>query len=499
MKTKNLIRILTTAMSAIIMISRPGTASALTNQPALSNIDAAQEFNIIVYENSDSTLLTMGKNVSSRGILGDSWKTIKNAYRNTLVGQISSASSDILTAGVGMLVEALRDKKGDWMQQVKRDCSYTRVLPMQRQITDFYASTSTRGAMDLDSIVFDGFGCQQFLTFRDPQTDSIKRMLVFDLKCALRKDQPGRDRMLHHSKFEVTVDHLFFNPYLCNLPNDSLTASNADLRVPFSFDSRSNLSFNVDARLTSSWLNEAIQAFNDQLLGEFRISAQIKDESVIGQGDWYPWYFVYIYPTPESISQYNLTPEQTERKKQNAKHVSVSGESFLVPRSFVGYDNTRNHNRIWGTGQYKVEMTITEKCDINYDHYLYPANNKGMAQGTNAKPGRPGDISGRKWNDNWRNEWRRMKKRRHSQNVFQSILSSINMNYGNFRWVNTILDPVTAVILEQENAALRTWTDSWMKLGAATAAGKSPAAAASSNMQPQTQQGQAGGGQPKRN
>lgn len=497
MNTKNLQeRSLPLILAIAGVLSIYGTTSALTNQP-LSNIDAAQEFNIIVYENSDSTLLTMGKNVSSRGILGDSWKTIKNAYRNTLVGQISSVSSDILTTGVGLLVEALRDKKGDWMQQVKRDCSYTRVLPMQRQITDFYASTSTRGAMDLDSIVFDGFGCQQFLTFRDPQTDSLKRMLVFDLKCALRKDQPGLDRMLHHSKFEVTVDHLFFNPYLCNLPNDSLTAANADLRIPFSFDSRSNLSFNVDARLTSSWLNEAIQAVNDQLLGEFSISAQIKDETVIEKGDWYPGYFVYIDPTPENIRLYNLNSEQIERMKQNAKHVSVTGESFLVPRSFVGYDNTRNHNRIWGTGQYKVEMTITEKCDINYDHYLYPAKDKGMARDGNAKAAKPGNMSGRKWNDNWSHEWRRMKKRRHSPNVFQSILSSMNMNYGNFRWVNTILDPVTAVILEQENAALRSWTDSWMKLGAATAAGKSPASA--STPQTQSQQGQNGSAQPKRN
>ena len=457
-------------VSLLIAISSSSNILADTNHSSFSNIDAAQEFNIIVYENSDSTLLTMGKNVSSRGILGDSWKTIKNAYRNTVVGQISSISSDVLTAGVGLLVEALRDKRGDWMQQVKRDCSYTRTLPMQRQITDFYASTSTRGAMDLDSIVFDGFGCQQFLSFRDPQTDSLRRMLVFDMKCALRKDQPGLDRMLHHSKFEVVIDHLFFNPYLCNLPNDSLTSANADLRVPFSFDSRNNLSFNVNARLTSSWLNEAIQAVNDQLLGEFKITAQIKDESVIEKGDWFPGYFVYINPTAENIKQYNLTPDQIEKMKQNEKYVSVTGESFLVPRSFVGYDNTRSHNRIWGTGQYKVEMTITEKCDINYEHYLYPLDDKGMARGNKAV--RPGDYSGRKWNDNWNQEWRRMKKRHHSPNIFQSILSSINMKYGNFRWVNTILDPVTAVILEQENAILRSWTDSWLKLGDAAASGK---------------------------
>lgn len=480
MKSRYFLTLLTLTVSILPAIASSGRA--------LSNIDAAQEFNVIVYENSDSTLLTLGKNVSSRGILGDSWKTIKNAYRNTLVGTISSASSDILSAGVGLLVEALRDKKGDWMQQVKRDCSFTRTLPMQQQITDFYASTSTRGAMDLDSIVFDGFGCQQFLSFRNPQTDSLQRMLVFDLRCSLRKDEVGKNRMLHHSKFEVVVDHLFFNPYLCNLPNDSITGQNAELRTPFSFDSRSNLTFNVNARITSSWINEAIQAVNDQLLGEFNISARIKDESAIEQGDWYPGYFVYINPTPENIAYYHLSKEQTERMKQNGKSVSVTGESFLVPRSFVGYNDPNNRTRIWGTGQYKVEMTISEKCDINYDHYLEPltAGNPALAK---AAAARTPDFKGRKWNKEWNREWKRIKKRRHAPNIFQQILGSITMTYGNYRWVNTILDPVTTVILNNEKTVLNKWTDSWLKLGNAASPSQSaqPSGASSQSGASQSQ------------
>lgn len=469
MKSRYILAFLTLTASLL-----PGKAA--NSGTTLSNIDAAQEFNVIVYENSDSTLLTLGKNVSSRGILGDSWKTIKNAYRNTLVGTISSTSSDILSAGVGLLVEALRDKKGDWMQQVKRDCSFTRTLPMQQQITDFYASTSTRGAMDLDSIVFDGFGCQQFLTFRNPRTDSLQRMLVFDLRCSLRKDEVGKNRMLHHSKFEVIVDHLFFNPYLCNIPNDSITGQNAELRTPFSFDSRSNLSFNVNARITSSWINEAIQAVNDQLLGQFNISAKIKDESAVEHGDWYPGYFVYINPTPENIARYNLSKEQIERMKLNGRSVSVTGESFLVPRSFVGYNDPNNRTRIWGTGQYKVEMTISETCDINYDHYLIPEESARPSM-ANAAPGRAPDLKGRKWNKEWNTEWKRIKKRRHSPNIFQQILGSITMTYGNYRWVNTILDPVTTVILSNEKTILNNWTDSWLKLGNSA----SPAAPAQSS------------------
>lgn len=434
-------------------------------------VGASQEFKVMVYENTDSTLLTFGKNVNSRGLLGDMWKSVLGAYRSTALGTVSTLSADLLSSGIGMVVEAMRDKKGDWMAQVNKDCRYTKKLPMQQQITDFYANTSTRGAMDLDSIVFDGFGCQQYLNFKNPETGEPQKFLVFDLKCTLRKDEEGKNRMLHHSKFEVEVDHLFFNPYLCNLPNDSLTEQNANLRTPFSFDSRKNLSFSVDAKITSSWMNEAIQVVNDQLLGEFNITATVPNDEYIQNGDWYPGYFVYIRPTKENIATYALDSEQIKEMERNGKRITVKGESFLVPRSFIGYDGTSKPRRIWGTGQYKVDMAITESCDINYDYYLIPE--PGNVTVAMAGPG--ANLKGRKWNKYWTEEWNRMKRRRGYKNIFQSMLGTLNMTYGNNRWVYTLLDPVATVILTQENAFLADRTQEWLKLGKAAASG-TPAA-----------------------
>ena len=429
----------------------------------IKNLSANQEFKVLVYENSDSTLLTFGKNVNNRGILGDSWKAIKGAYRNTALGTVSSVSADLLSAGIGIVVEALRDKKGDRIQQVAKDCKYTKRLPMQQQITDFYASTSTRGAMDLDSIVFDGFGCQQFLNFTHPETGKLEKFLVFDLKCSLRRDNQGKDRMLHHSKFEVVVDRLFFNPYLCNIPNDSLNIANVGLRTPFSFESRKNLKFNVNAKITSSWMNEAIQVVNDQLLGEFNITANIPDSLAVENGDWNHGYFVYIRPTASNIKRYNLSDAQIETMKQREKLIDVKGESFLVPRSFIGYEDAKKLHRIWGTGQYKIDMTINESCDINYEYYLKPAESTNMvaSRGLNS----PLNMKGRKWNRYWTEEWNKIKKRKGNRNIFQSIWADLKMTYGNNRWVYTVLDPVATVILAQENAALTKWTDDWMKLG----------------------------------
>lgn len=445
----------------------------------MQNLPANQEFRVLVYENSDSTLLTFGKSVSNRGILGDSWKAIKGAYRNTAIGTVSSVSADLLSAGIGMVVEALRDKKGDWMQQVNKDCRFIKKLPMQQQITDFYASTSTRGAMDLDSIVFDGFGCQQFLNFTNPETGKLEKFLVFDLKCTLRKDTQGKNRMLHHSKFEVEVDHIFFNPYICNLPNDSLSAQSVNLRTPFTFASRKNLKFNVNAKISSSWMNEAIQVTNDQLLGEFDINVTIPDSLALENGDWNHGYFVYIRPTKENVKLYGLSESQMKTMDKRAHNISVKGESFLVPRSFIGYDDSKKMRRIWGTGQYKVDMTVSESCDINYEYYLEPEKT-GMAK---AFYGDRLNFKGRKWNRCWTEEWNKMKRRRGNRNIFQSIWNDLKMTYGNNRWVYTVLDPVATVILTQENAALIKWTDDWMKLGNAAAAGN--AAAKAKQGQPQ--------------
>ena len=80
--------------------------------------------------------------------------------------------------------------------------------------------------------------------------------------------------MLHHSKFEVYVDSLRFNPYLCDLPNDSLGLE-TDKRIGFSFARRKDLQFRVDATITSSWINQAMQVHNDVKIGEFHITASI--------------------------------------------------------------------------------------------------------------------------------------------------------------------------------------------------------------------------------
>jgi hypothetical protein len=392
------------------------------------------------------------------------------------LGIISTVSNDLIGSGVSAIVEALRSKKNDWLQQVHSDCIFTRHLPMQQNISDFYANISTKGSLDPDSIIFNGFGCQQFLKYRD-ERDSIQYLLVFKMKCSLRNDEYGKARILNHGKFEVQLDTLIINPYLCNLPNDSLTAENVkECRTPFDFSRRKNFKFKIDAEVSSSWLNEAILLNQDQKLGSFSISAVIPDSTYLcsSEDSTYPGYFVYD----------RFSTRQDSIQKKIAKNVSVSGECFIVPRSYIGYESSDSNNQIWGTGQYKIDMTLSESCDINMDYYCYKEisqpniNNpkNGINGSINAQHSKPSEIGKNtnmangspKIKYHWKEEWKKMKHRKYiSKNAIMGAWNDIKMQYGNYKWVNVLTDPVTTTILTEENDYLKKRMDIWLKLGSA--------------------------------
>jgi hypothetical protein len=452
-------------------------AQSQNNQQAERyNIMANQEYRMFVYDNNGLALNISEKGDRSlnRGILDKILKAEKIGLENSALGIISTVSNDLIGSGVSAIVEALRSKKNDWLQQVHRDCTFTRQLPMQQNISDFYANISTKGALDPDSIIFNGFGCQQFLKYRD-ERDSIQYLLVFKMKCSLRNDEYGKARILNHGKFEVQLDTLIINPYLCNLPNDSLTAENVkECRTPFDFRRRKNFKFKIDAEVTSSWLNEAILLNQDQKLGTFSISAVIPDSTYLcsSTDSTYPGYFVYD----------RFSTRQDSVRKKIAKNVSVSGECFIVPRSYIGYESSDSNNQIWGTGQYKIDMTLSESCDINMNYYYYKdisqpdinypqAGINGRIKAQHSKSSEIGQnanisIGSPKIKYHWKEEWKKMKHRKHiSKNAITGAWNDVKMQYGNYKWVYVLSDPVTTTLLTEENNYLKKRMDIWLKLG----------------------------------
>lgn len=453
------------------------------------NVSANRECRIIVYENTDNPLdLTDGRDLSSknRSLFGDIWTAMKSNYSSSVTGIISSASKDILTTGVGLIVEGVRSKKGDWKQQVMRDCKYTRQLPMPQAITEFYGKPSNVGPLDPENIAFNGIGYKQYLTYTE-EVDGKKetrRLLVFDIKCSLRSDSIGKARMLRHGKFELVLDRLIINPMLCDLPNDSLTEKDVEqLRTPFDFERRKNLKISLTADITSSWVNEAVMITENQKLGSFTVNANIPNASYLETDGEYEGYFIYERGT----------------KEKYANCASVVGESFLVPRSYIGTEDGETGSRTWGTGQYKVNMSLSESCDINMDFYYDKSSTPSMpskASNMGVMSQSRGSVAAgkQKWNYHWSEEWKRIKRRRHnSKNVFDGIWNTIKMQYGNYRWINVIVDPVVTTTLNAENQYINKQLSKWLQLGAKTSLTDVSSSASKGTSTQQVPQQQGGG------
>ena len=72
-----------------------------------------------------------------------------------------------------------------------------------------------------------------------------------------------------------------------------------------------------------------------------------------------------------------VSPEQLDKRgylryvraEGETPRYEVVGESFIVPRSFMGYrDENDQYRSSWGTGEYKLDIELRETCDVT-DQY----------------------------------------------------------------------------------------------------------------------------------
>lgn len=403
-----------------------------------------QDNEVLTFNRGIEEARARGQNLEHRGIFSD----IAMAYSSLGTSLLINASQNLIGAGVSLITESIRDKRPDWESAAMGECTFIKHLPSQTEILDFYDSISTVGAMDPKGMKFSGFGCRQYITIIDPDGKPMNQD-VFYVSCKLRNDPEGLDRIAHHSKFEIYVDSLCFNPYLCNLPNDTLSVDSAT-RIGFDFERRKDLEFKIVATIRSSWINEAIQLAKDVELGQFIITARIDSTSI----------------------KNNLFTYKHDNPADKGKVVSVIGDSFIVPRSYAGFSND-GFTQNWGTGQYRVDMDIIESCKINTSFYK--------------------DSSGKKdkWNKEWKKEWTKMKnrpKRVPSNNIVDIAFPQLSGN----KWITTIIEPITTQIILYEgmyvNAASSILTS---KLGSPNGQSSKGAASSASASSPANSYGAA--------
>lgn len=261
-------------------------------------------------------------NRKDRGYLGDLFNASKESLKGIASGYVTSFI-DLGVNAIGSLLTRNARLKEEWEETVKAENIYKTKISTVSEINDFYKEASFEGAMDPKGMRFDGIGC---LRLEDNDT-------VFYLSCHI--DRNKIDRIVKHSKFELVLDTLIVSPTHSNLPNTYLD-------LPYSFAERDNFTLSMNIKLISSWMNEIVQLQKNQELGAFVLNVPVDPEELDEKG-----FLRYV------------------RNRDEEPVYKIVGESFIVPRSYMGYrDKDDNYKNIWGTGEYKLEIELKETCDV---------------------------------------------------------------------------------------------------------------------------------------
>lgn len=381
------------------------------------NVKKVQETN-----NQLMALQESSRNEAQKGLLGDLlWQGFSSAFQQKSV----NATSNLVSLGLNYLTEAFKSDREKWYQKALQQCYYSQQLSAETKIDDFYALPSIKGAMDPENLKFEGFGCKNYIEVGN----SKEGVGVFYIFCKMRRDSVGLRHIVNHSKFMVEIDSLIVNPRYCNLPNDS--SCSADSR--FSFEKRDNLSIELKVRFYSSWMNQATMIANNQQLGEFTINVEVDKDKLDKNG-----FFVY-----------NKNDEDFKDL------VSIDGDCYIVPRSYTGTTDGLNYQPTWGTGQYRIEMEISEQCSIVDSFYQIRESGNGEAVAfADATPGK------KKWDKTkWKVEWKAMNARRKDTPFLKNVWNCIVSSYKGSSWIATLTDPATTALYSWETQKLDEWLD----------------------------------------
>ncbi len=319
MKKVVILSLLSLIASTTLFAQRP---QGTTRQGNTSKPDKVV-YTTFIYTSDDlaDQIAQQSSEAQSRGYLSDLFGAAKNATKGMASGYVSSFI-DMGVNAIGALFTTNARHQKEWLETVKKENAYQTVINTVSEVNDFYKEPSYDGAMDPKGMTFDGIGC-----LRTDGKDTL-----FYISCHI--DRSKIYRIINHSKFELVLDTLIVSPTHSNLPNTALN-------IAYSTRDRKNFTLSMDIKLLSSWMNEIVQLQKDQELGHFTINVPVDEHLLDNQG-----FLRYARP------------------KDQPSAYRVVGESFIVPRSYMGHrDENDQYRNSWGTGEYKLQITLNETCE----------------------------------------------------------------------------------------------------------------------------------------
>lgn len=351
---------LTFLMSSLLLM--PFVSTTLSAQ---EKSDKVVEYKTFIYTSDDlanDISKLNDERDSSRGYLGDLFSATTGAMKGLAGGYVTSFI-DMGVSAIGALVTRNARHKKEWEEAVKKENVYQTVINSVSEMSDFYDSPSFDGAMDPKGMRFDGIGC-----LRKEGNDTM-----FYISCHIDRDK--LHRIINHSKFELVVDTLILSPTHSNLPNTQLS-------IPYSFEERKDYTLSMDITISSSWMNEIVQLQKNQELGSFHINVPVDPKVLDSKG-----FLHYV------------------RHGDEAPRYRVMGECFIVPRSYMGFRDERdNFKDCWGTGEYKLAVTIKESCEVT-EQYRANWKNDYKHRKEMAKKGRELGLLEQSWQMVSKQKW----------------------------------------------------------------------------------------------
>lgn len=304
------------------------TAATILLAPATANAQVTYRTFIYTSDALSSEIQDLSNERAARGgYIADLGMAMTNAGKSIAGGYVTSFI-DLGVNAIASLITRPSRLKQEWEKTVEAENVFETSFGTVSEINDFYSVPSAEGPMDPKGMRFNGIGCLR---------TGEKGDTVFYISCHV--DRSKLYRIVNHSKFELVLDTLILCPAESNLPNSSLP-------LPFYFSERGSYNLSMTMTLTSSWINELTLLQKDKELGRFELTVPVDSSQVAADGK-----YRYV------------------RGRNKGTPPAIKGESFIVPRSFMAYrDENDQYRNNWGTGEYKMSITLKESCDVT-DEY----------------------------------------------------------------------------------------------------------------------------------